>query len=520
MQASPFDERGSGILLHPSSLPGPHGSGDLGMSAHRFAEFLARAGQRWWQMLPLGPLGAGASPYDSPSSFAGNPLLVSLELLARDGLLEPRDLMAPRRLVDAKRCLFAAAETFRLRRLRRAFEVFTERGSAEMRRELEEFRERARYWLPGAARFRALKRLHGGRPWTQWDPALAAPPGRAESPRNATLASEVLFEEFVQFAFDRQWNELHEHCRELGVQLLGDVPMFVAHDGADVWEHREIFQLDERGDRRVVAGVPPDYFSDEGQLWGNPLYDWEVLERRDFDWWIERLKGTLARFDAVRLDHFIGFHRHWEVPAWAATAREGRFVLVPGAKLFERLRSEIGALPFIAEDLGLITPEVGALRDAFELPGMRVLEFAFGGDFREYQPHRFPRRSVVYTGTHDNDTLVGWLGAHERTADPTERARLEQERRRAIAYAGSDGREPHWDFIRLALASVANTAIFPLQDVLGLGNEARMNVPGTPSGNWSYRCRAEDLTARLSERLAELSETYERNPRAARGRGP
>jgi 4-alpha-glucanotransferase len=513
MLPSLFEERSSGILLHPSSLPGPHGIGDLGLGSHRFAEFLARSGQRWWQMLPVGPPGAGNSPYDTASSFAGSPWLVSLELLARDGLLDPRDLGAPHRMTELTSAHYVAARKFRSRRLRRAFEVFQSKPVASLRDEMESFRERTRHWLPAFSLYSALKRANAGRHFCQWDSELALRQPEALARARRELRSEVEFQEFVQFAFDRQWNELRLHCRELGVRLLGDVPMFVAHDSADVWEHREIFQLDERGERRVVAGVPPDYFSAEGQLWGNPLYDWDALKARGYSWWIQRLEGSLARFDAVRLDHFIAFHRYWEIPAWASSAREGRFVLVPGLEFFEALRSKLGGLPFIAEDLGLVTPEVTALRDHFELPGMRVLEFAFGGDARDYQPHRFPRRTVVYTGTHDNDTLVGWLSAAERTADPSERARLEEERRRALSYAGGEGREAHWEFIRLALSSVANTAIFPLQDVLGLGSEARMNVPGTALGNWTYRCRATDLTPRISERLLELNETYERLPK-------
>lgn len=516
MSSSLFDERSSGILLHPTSLPGPHGIGDLGLASHRFAEFLARSGQRWWQMLPVGPPGAGNSPYDSPSTFAGSPLLVSLDLLARDGLLDPRDLGAPHRLATLSRANYAAAQRFRAKRLRRAFETFQGRGSGAFSRELDEFRDRASHWLPGYTLFSALKRAHSGRHFCKWesDLTLRKPDAIARAKRD--LKTEIAFEEFVQFAFDRQWNELRRHCSALGVHLLGDVPMFVAHDGADVWEHPEIFQLDERGERRVVAGVPPDYFSAEGQLWGNPVYDWDALRERGYGWWIQRLQGCLSRFDAVRLDHFIGFHRYWEVPAYASSAREGRFMLAPGAEFFEVLKRTIGKLPFIAEDLGLVTEEVRALRDRFELPGMRVLAFAFGGDAREYQPHRFPPRTVVYTGTHDNDTLMGWLGSADRTADVHERKRLLQERKRALEYAASDGREPHWDFVRLALSSVANTALFPLQDVLGLGTEARMNVPGTAVNNWSYRCRLDDLSPALSDRLAALSETYERTPKPAK----
>ncbi|HYO97384.1 MAG TPA: 4-alpha-glucanotransferase [Polyangiaceae bacterium] len=512
MHPSPFEERSSGILLHPSSLPGPHGSGDLGPSAHRFAEYLARGGQRWWQMLPVGPLGGGNSPYDSPSSLAGNPLLINLELLVSDGLLEPRELVAPRRLQEAKRCLFPSTRRFRMQRLRVAFGRFKQGAASELVGELCAFREREQAWLPGFALFSALKRANGGRSWTEWEPDLALRRPAALQQAAKTLADEVAFEEFTQWLFDRQWSALRRHCDKLGVRLLGDVPMFVAHDGADVWEHRDIFQLDEQGHRRVVAGVPPDYFSAEGQRWGNPLYDWAALQRRGYDWWIARMKGTLSRFDAVRLDHFIAFHRYWEIPASAASAREGRFVLAPGADFFEKLRSALGGLPFVAEDLGLVTPEVQELRDDFELPGMRVLQFAFGGDSREYQPHRYPRRMVVYTGTHDNDTTVGWLHGAERCRDPEERERLELERQRALSYAGSDGREPHWDFIRLALASTANTALFPLQDLLGQGTEARINVPGSGSGNWDYRCSAEELSFDVCDRLRALAETYERIP--------
>jgi 4-alpha-glucanotransferase len=512
MNSSPFDERSSGVLLHPSSLPGPHGSGDLGPHAHRFAEFLARSGQRWWQMLPVGPLGGGDSPYDSPSSSAGNPWLVSLQLLARDGLLEQHEIAAPRRLLEVERCHWPAARRFRTPRLERAFERFLPRSRADLAHELGAFRERTQHWLPGFTLFRALKRAHAGRPWTEWEPALSLREPAAIERAQRELSAQIGFEEFVQFAFHRQWEELHRHCRELGVRLLGDVPMFVAHDGADVWEHRDIFQLDERGQRRVVAGVPPDYFSAEGQRWGNPIYDWQALERRGFDWWLARLGTTLQRFDAVRLDHFIGFHRYWEIPAWAPTAKEGRFVPVQGRELFSKLRNQLGGLPFIAEDLGLVTEEVHALCRDFHMPGMRVLEFAFGEGFRDYQPHRFPRECVVYTGTHDNDTLLGWLTAHERASDAGEQARLRSERARALAYAGSDGTDAHWAFIRLAQASVANTAIYPVQDLLGQGSDARMNVPGTGSGNWTYRYPAERLTPAVSEQLRELSETYERIP--------
>ncbi|HEY4157340.1 MAG TPA: 4-alpha-glucanotransferase [Polyangiaceae bacterium] len=507
-----FSERASGILLHPTSLPGPHGVGDLGADAHRFLEFLAHAGQRYWQMLPVAPLGGGSSPYDSPSAFAGNPLLLSLQTLHERGLLEPNELGDPSGFARAKSARYGAAARYRERRLRRAFGRFQERNHDDERRELAAFRERSRHWLDDYALFRALKKAHGARVWTDWPVELRTREPLALERARQSLAVEVQYQEFLQFEFDRQWSSLRSHAAELGVKLLGDIPMFVAHDGSDVWAHQAIFQLDERGERRVVAGVPPDYFSADGQRWGNPLYDWNVLRETGFAWWIARLQTTLGRFDALRLDHFIGFHRYWEIPAHSPSAREGRFVGVPGREFFERVRSALGGLPFIAEDLGLLTPEVHALRDHFSLPGMRVLEFAFVDQSRDYQPHRFPRRTVVYTGTHDNDTVVGWLSAHQREKDEQRAAQLHAERQRALDYAGSDGREPHWDLMRTALMSVADTAIFPLQDVLGQGTESRMNVPGTPDGNWVYRVAHDELRPEIAERMARLCQTYERTP--------
>ncbi len=510
----PFDERSSGVLLHLTSLPGPHGSGDLGPAAYEFADFLARAGQRHWQTLPVVPPGGGNSPYDSPSAFAGSPWLVSLELLAREGLLEPADLLAPARLVNATRTLYPATRRFRERRLRKACAAFMARRDG--RRELERALEENRSWLPDYVLFRALKRANAGRPWVEWHLDLAQrKPSALESARRE-LASEVEYEVFVQREFLRQWSALRAHCRELGLRLLGDIPMFVAHDAADVWAHQDLFQLEPDGRKRVVAGVPPDYFSADGQLWGNPIYDWQHLRETGYAWWIDRLKTTLERFDGVRLDHFIGFHRYWEVSASATSARDGHFVEAPGHELFERLRSTLGALPFVAEDLGVMTEGVVRLRDDFGLPGMRVLAFAFGGDWREYQPHRFPQNVVAYTGTHDNDTMHGWLTSHAREREPRRAAELLAERQRALAYAASDGREAHWDMVRTLVASVANTTIFPLQDLLGLGSEARMNVPGVAHGNWTYRARAAEFTPALAERLGRLCDTYERVPAGVR----
>ena len=510
---NPLHGRRSGILLHPTSLPGPHGNGDLGPEAHDFLGFLARAGQSLWQMLPVAPPGGGDSPYDSPSSFAGSPQLVSLAFLVEDGLLEPADLVAPERLRQAEMARFAAAKRFRERRLRKAFARYQE-GTG--RYGLEDLRERERFWLTDYALFAALKSHHRNAPWFSWPAELRSRESSALAAARSALAEEVAYHEFVQLAFDRQWRRLQAHARHLGVLLLGDIPMFVAHDGADVWQHQELFQLDALGERRGVAGVPPDYFSADGQRWGNPLYDWARLRERDYDWWIERLRASLNRFDALRLDHFIGFHRYWEIPARSPTAREGRFVEVPGHDFFSKARDALGGLPFIAEDLGIVTPEVEALRDTFELPGMRVLAFAFAEGAEAYLPHRFPRRCVVYTGTHDNDTMVGFLDAARSVEDHGQREQLARERDRALLYSGSDGHEPHWDLIRSALGSVADTAIFPIQDLLGLGSEARMNVPGTASGNWAFRVRPELLSSAVAARMARLTSTYERFPSSLR----
>ncbi len=512
MKDSRFLERTSGVLLHPTSLPGPHGHGDLGPAAHRFAGFLASAGQSWWQMLPLGPPGAGNSPYDSPSTFAGSAGLVSLEQLAAEGLLEPQEI-APPRALQGKRVRYAEAARYRLPRLQLAHQRFVGSASKADRRAFAAFREQQRSWLGDYALYQALKSAAGGAPWYKWEPDLTARRPAALRHAKRELADRIAFHEFVQFAFDRQWRALARRCRELGIGLLGDVPIYVALDGADVWAHRELFHVDRNGKRRFVAGVPPDAFSSTGQLWGNPLYRWSALDRSNYAWWIARLELTLSRFDAVRLDHFIGFRRYWEVKAGARTAEHGRFVRVPGERFLGAVRDALGGLPFVAEDLGIVTDEVRALRDQFGLPGMRVVQFAFDESGpNDYQPHRYPRRTVAYTGTHDNDTAVGWFRQHAPRGDRKRARELADRRRRVLAYLGSDGREIHWDLIRLVLMSVADTALFPMQDLLGLGSDARMNTPGTTHANWSWRVRQEDLAPRVAERMLELCETYERIP--------
>lgn len=509
----PFDERSSGILLHPTSLPGPHGVGDLGPAAYEFVDFLKAAGQRWWQMLPVGPHGAGNSPYDSSSAFAGSPLLIGLHDLAEQGLLAKSELKAPKKLAEAKAAAYQEAIRFKDARLRNAYERFQADASAEQRAEFESFKAQAASWLDSYSLFTALKHHTNQQAWFQWPLELRSRKTSALKRAKQELTSEVEYCCFQQFQFDRQWRGLRAHCARQGIRLLGDVPMFVAHDGADVWEHQDLFFLDEAGERTFMAGVPPDYFSEDGQLWGNPLYRWSVLRRNGYAWWLARLEQTLERFDALRLDHFIAFHRYWEIPGGATSAKHGRFVKVPGKDFFKKVRKKLGGLPFVAEDLGLITPKVHELRDQFELPGMRVLQFGFSTGAEVYQPHRYPPRALAYTGTHDNDTIVGWLDA--KPSDSAAEAAWAAERERALSYVGAtkNSKDRHWAMIRALMMSVANTAIFPLQDVLGLDTSARMNVPGTPTGNWTWRVSNEQLSPAISRRMRTLSELYERLPK-------
>lgn len=504
---SPLERRASGILLHPTSLWGPFGSGDLGPAAFDFAVRMAEAGQRWWQMLPVGPAGGADSPYDSPSTFAGNPELVSLELVARDGWLRPDEILPPRSLARARSCAFEAARPFHRARLKLAAERFFAKKGAHLRR-YDEFCEHARDWLGDWVLFDALTHAHHGRPWHAWDTPLRVRRSAALERAAQGLDPELRLARFIQYLFDVQWRDLRRHCGELGVLLLGDVPMFVSGNSADTWSHQDLFLLDARGRQRVQVGVPPDDFAPDGQRWGNPAYDWAALKRSGFRWWIERLRKTLDRFDAVRLDHFIGLYRYWQLPADATTACLGRFVRVPGSECLRTARHALGGLPCVAEDLGLRIPEVDALRDEFGLPGMRVLEFGFSAAGHYDRPHFFPENCVAYTGTHDNDTLLGWLRAKPGRLDDV-RAH-QQARRFALDYAGCGAKDFHWGSIRAVMASRASTTIFPLQDLLGLGSAARMNVPGTSDGNWRWRVNAEAFDRKVRQKARGLSVLYDR----------
>ena len=490
-------ERSSGILLHPTSLPGDYGIGDIGPMAFRWIDFLAESGCSLWQVLPLGPTGYGDSPYQCFSAFAGNPYLVSPESLLAEDLLHNNDLVdrpdLPEDNVDFGRLI-----PWKLGLLDRAYIRFEKQAAPGLGGQFGEFQSAQALWLDDFALFMALKEVHGGAPWPTWEPPL-----RDRDP--AALASAlgehqvaIQRQKFRQFIFFRQWEALRFYARQLSIRIIGDIPIFVAHDSADVWAHPELFHLDAKGNPTVVAGVPPDYFSPTGQLWGNPLYRWDVHRTDGYEWWLARLRAVLEMVDIVRLDHFRGFAAHWEVPGKAKTAENGRWVTAPGIEFFEHVSLSLGDLPIIAEDLGVITPDVEEMRDHFGLPGMKILQFAFaGGPKDDFLPHNYVENCIVYTGTHDNDTARGW---YERVQD--------DEKDFYRRYLNRDGSDVAWDLIRACWASVAVFALAPMQDFLDLGNEARMNYPGDPSGNWTWRLPTDSMNPSLSARIKELNFLY------------
>ncbi|HEV2066721.1 MAG TPA: 4-alpha-glucanotransferase [Thermomicrobiales bacterium] len=491
--------RESGILLHPTSLPGPHGIGDFGPSAFRFIDWLEAAGQRLWQVMPLGPTGYGDSPYASPSAFAGNPLLISLPWLHGDGLLTDQDLAgAPAFAEDHVE--FEAVAAFKGDLLRRAFDAFRRGAASELRGEFEQFSQDQRYWLDSYALFMAVKRAHGMASWHDWDEPIRLRSRNSVEEWSNREAQEIRFQKFVQFLFNRQWLNLKAYANARGVRVIGDIPIFVAEDSADVWSAQALFKLDSTGVATEVAGVPPDPFSDTGQIWGNPVYDWETMRKDDFGWWSARIGRMLTTVDVVRIDHFRGFAAAWLVPAGAATAAEGHWERAPGGDVFAAIRRAHGDLPIIIEDLGVITPDVISLREVLGFPGMNVLQFAFEHNpANVYLPHNYRPDAVVYTATHDNQTTVGWF----QSRSPEDRAAVQR-------YLGRDGSDIAWDVIRVALASVAQTAILSMQDVLRLDDRARMNVPGKPEGNWSWRCREDQLASDLATGLRDMTWLYGR----------
>lgn len=500
--------RSSGILLHPTSLPGPWGIGDLGPAAYQFVDFLAEAGQSLWQVLPLGPTGYGDSPYQCFSAFAGNPLLVSLDQIVQRGLLSYDEVLeaADNHQLDAASVRYGEVMGLKLPILRRSYERMREGVAPEVSAAFAEFRQANAGWLDDYALFMALKEAHGGQSWYTWEPGLRARRPVALAKARHEHAEALEMQQFLQFLFFQQWLPLKAYANERHIRIIGDAPIFVAYDSADVWANPDLFFLNEDGQPTVVAGVPPDYFSKTGQLWGNPLYRWERMAQDGYAWWVARLRAAFTQVDILRLDHFRGFAAYWEVPAGEATAINGRWIKGPGAALFERLNAEFGALPIIAEDLGLITPDVLALRDQFDLPGMIVLQFAFGGEADNfYLPHNHSRNCVAYSGTHDNNTTIGWFNEIS-----------EEEREHVRGYLGRDGNDIAWDFIRSAMMSVADMSIIPLQDVLRLGGEARMNIPGHAGGNWSWRFQPEALNDGLAHGLHFFTSLYNRLPAASK----
>ena len=503
--------RSSGVLLHPTSLPGPYGVGDFGPEAYRFVDFLSEAGQKLWQVLPLNPTGYGDSPFQCFSASAGNPLLISHDVLVEEGLLRKSDLrdvpVFPIETVD-----YGAVIQWKMPLLRRAAANFLADTSGAKRQELDAFRRNNAGWLEDFALFMAVKEAHNLVAWPRWAHDIASRQPEALQRWREKAATSIDAHIFFQFEFFRQWQKLRAYGRERNIRVIGDIPIYVAHDSADVWANREFFLLDERGDPLRVAGVPPDYFSATGQLWGNPIYNWPLLRQTGYKWWIERLRGAIRLYDFFRIDHFRGFEAYWDVPGNETTAIHGEWIKGPGRELFAAVRQELGELPIIAENLGVITPEVEALRHEFGFPGMAILQFAFGNDPQAptFKPHNYVRDLVAYTGTHDNDTVVGWwnsAGTGDSTRTPEEVAK---EHAYARAYMNFKEEPINWVLICGVISSVATTAIAPMQDILGLGSEARMNLPGTSSGNWEWRMKPGAAASEIALKLRELVELYDR----------
>ena len=496
--------RSAGILLHPTSLPSRYGIGDFGHAAYQFVDFLANCKQSLWQMLPLGPTGYADSPYQCFSAFAGNALLISPDKLVEAGYL-PETAVSTLPNFPSHEVDYGPVIAYKMDLLKQAHHYFLVKGTAVQQEAFAQFcREQAR-WLEDYALFMALKNHHMhqyGGVWNTWPRSIALREPQAMKAWSEKLADDVALHKFLQFLFFEQWLELKTYANDNGIQIIGDIPIFVAFDSADVWANPQLFYLDDDGKPIVIAGVPPDYFSETGQRWGNPLYRWNVMAQNGYTWWADRLRMCFVQADIVRIDHFRGFDAYWEIPASEPTAVVGRWVKGPGADFFNAMEAKLEELPLIAEDLGVITPEVVALREQFDFPGMKVLQFAFGGERNSsFLPHSFPHNSVVYTGTHDNETTIGWY--HNAN---------EWERDHARRYMGVNGHDVAWDMIRLAFASVADMAVVPLQDLMGLGNEARMNFPGKVGGYWRWRFSWNMLHSNIAHRLNELVELYGRFP--------
>jgi 4-alpha-glucanotransferase len=497
-----MDKRGSGVLLHITSVPSPYGVGDLGPGTYDFVDFLTVSRQRYWQILPLNPTDPvfDHSPYHSYSAFAFNPLLISPNLLAEERLLDQRDLLGlpkfPKEIVD-----YRSVRQFKKKIFHLAYECFKKKTDEE---DFEKFCKENASWLDDYSLFVALKARLRAKSWNEWPSEVRDREPEAIKTVKKELHEEIRREKFLQHMFDKQWKRLKSYCNQNGILIFGDLPIYVVYDSVDLWAHPELFKLDLRRKPSVVAGVPPDYFSQTGQLWGNPLYRWDVLKQKRYDWWIKRMEHNLKLFDWVRMDHFRGFVGYWEVPAKESTAINGKWMRAPAMDFFNALKQRFRSLPIVAEDLGIITPDVKEIMEHFDFPGMKILLFAFGEDNPDhpYLPHTYKKNCLVYTGTHDNNTVRGWF---KREAKPEDKKRL-------FRYIGRivSEKEIHWEFINLGAKSVANTFIVPMQDILGLEEEARMNKPATKRGNWRWRLLPEQLTASLAEKVAEITETYGR----------
>lgn len=492
-------ERASGILLHPTSLPGAFGIGDLGQEAYKFVDMLASCKQQLWQICPLGPTGYGDSPYQCFSAFAGNPLLINLNALVQQEYLTRGDVNIHVRFDDHS-VDYGRVIEYKTALLRNAHQTFRTAAAPEHRQEYEKFCAEEKTWLDDYALFMALKEHHEGAVWNTWDKKLITRQPATLETWKKKLEQSISYQKFIQYLFFKQWRALKAYANNKNIKIIGDVPIFAAYDSADAWSHPDLFFFDENGQPTYIAGVPPDYFSPTGQLWGNPLYRWDVMKKRKYTWWISRIAKTLELVDIVRLDHFRGFAKYWRVPAGETTAINGSWEPGPGKSLFRAIEKALGKLPIIAEDLGVITPDVVELREAFEFPGMKILQFAFDSkEDNDYLPHTYDKNCVVYTGTHDNDTTRGWY--EKCSSEDADQVRK---------YLQTGGHDICWDFIHAAWSSVADIAVTPLQDILCLGSEARMNTPATSGQNWKWRFTWEMIPQHALDRLAMFTQIYGR----------
>jgi len=495
-------ERSAGVLLHPTSLPGKYGIGDLGPDAYKFIDFLKEAGQTLWQVLPLGPTGYGDSPYQCFSAFAGNPLLISPELLLQEKLLSEHDI-SPLNCIDNHKIDFGKVIAYKYGLLEKAFDNFDE-NNKPLNEEYHNFCVRENYWLDDYSLFMSAKQYHNNISWTQWEPSIV---NRKDIPEwKNKLRDEIGFHKFIQFIFHKQWKDIRRYAHQSGIKIIGDLPIFVAYDSADVWANKELFTIRGDGSLEYVAGVPPDYFSATGQLWGNPLYNWKKMAKDNYAWWRKRISKLLESVDIIRIDHFRGFDAYWRIPGNAVTAIDGKWIKAPGEKFFNSIKNALGELPIIAEDLGVITDSVEKLRDHLEFPGIKILQFGLGenGD-NKFLPHNYIKNCVVHTGSHDNETTNGFL--------ESERKKNSGIYEWAQKYLNYYGDNINFELIRAAYGSVANICVIPMQDILCLGNEARMNYPSTLGGNWTWRFSWDQIKNDLAVNYKELTVLFDRPPK-------